>query len=391
MRTDLLDRVSATLTACLVALGGCAAQVDTDEATEVAGEVPGGEVRAVPPPVDRPELLARLERGRSSVEWIAKRGDKEGAVVLRGRTGDLPLIDMDGAEKMRPVELYLALAGREQQIPERMATLATDADRALVADPAALASLRRRTAQRAADLQARIEAETPELQPFAGSCTAAEVATARSVYGLGYSSSETCGDHLGFVAASRSFFYCNDNGEEDCDYDLGQLDGASCPLHNPCDYATGTLNGAKMRSNTTGNPHWFNNAHRIRGFAYNCQGNGDLTMQIRYGAGGWDIDVDVPVNTHSGVLVWSTHNLPALAPAISRVADGHIDDDLSASGSTYQPIEYLVSNNTAANDRGIFCSDVQQSLSVEASSLPSVCGHGLVSWCNGPCGGACFE
>jgi hypothetical protein len=364
------------LAGCLLAFTSIAGCADSDSPT---------------PPDEAPkhqDVLARIARGTSVVEWVHPSNvePSDGAIVITGRTGDAPIIDMDTAERMRPVELYLALA-TDDQIPLGLAHLVTPEDRALAADHAALAALRQRTTELAAQIAAQI-ANTPTTQTRAGSCTATEVATARSVFGQGYTSSSTCGDSTGFQAATRGYLYCNGG---DCEYPLGRIDGASCPLNDPCDFAQGTLHSATLRSNTGGNPHWLNSAHRIRGFAYNCQGDGDLTMKLRFGAGGWDSQTPVAVNTYSGVIVWQGANLPASAIAIDLVADGFITYDTPASGSSYQPIEYQISGNAGASDHGIFCSDVQQSLTMSPGSNPSSCGHGFVSWCTGSCGGQCFQ
>lgn len=366
--------------ACLVALFGCA------NTEPEAPQVPVDEA-AAPAPLD---VLARIERAGSTVEWVRPPGAPAGtgAVVITGRTDQTPLLDLDTAEKMRPVELYLALAP-EARIPDTLAPYATAADRALAADLVQLTALRERLVQHAAALARKIADETPTFQVLAGTCSAGQIATARSVFGDGYTGSQTCGDHLGFIDSYPAYWYCNGG---DCEYPLGQIDGATCPLSNPCDYAKAEVHALSMRSNTGGNPHFLSSGHRIRGFAYNCMGNGSLTMSLRYGggAGDWDTQISVAPGYHTGVSVWGSGLLQARALAISLVADGNIYDGIPASGATYQPVEYEITGNAGTNDRGIFCTDTQKSLEIIATSNPTSCGHGFVSWCTGYCGG-CFD
>lgn len=365
--------------AWLVALLGCA---DTEPDVP---QVPVDEA-AAPAPLD---VLARIERAGSTLEWIRPPGAPAGtgAVVISGHTGQTPLLDLDTAEKMRPVELYLALAP-EARIPDALAPYATAADRTLAADPVQLTALRDRLVQHASALARKIADETPSIQVLSGTCSAGQIATARSVFGNGYTSAQTCGDHLGFLDSYPTYWYCNGG---DCEYPLGRIDGASCPLSNPCDYAQASVHAHAMRSNTNGNPHFISSGHRIRGFAYNCTGNGSLTMNLRYGGGNdWDVQVSVAPGYYTGIYVIGSNLLQARATAIDLVANGSIYDGIPASGGTYQPVEYEVSGNAGTADRGIFCTDTQQSLSIINTSNPSSCGHGFVSWCNGYCGG-CFD
>jgi hypothetical protein len=365
---------------CLVALVGCA---DRELDTEPPADSP-----ATPAPLD---VLARIDRGGSNIQWVRPPGAPAGmgAVVITGRTGEPPLLDLDTAEKMRPVELYLAFAG-DTRIPDRLAPYATDADRALVAAPAQLTALRQRVAERGAALAKQIADATPDHEVRVASCTAAQIATARSVFGKGYSDGQTCGDHLGFIDTYPTYLYCN--GGACGDYVLGRTDGYECPLdpEDPCDYAEATVHALSMRSYTGGNPHFLANAHRIRGFAYNCTGDGNLTMNLRYGGPAWDTSVAVAPGNHTGLYYWGSAVLQDRTIAIDLVGNGHIFDGIAASGSTYQPVEYLISGNAGANDRGIFCTDTQQSLTMTGRSDPQNCGHGNVSWCHGYCGG-CFE
>jgi hypothetical protein len=364
---------------CLVALVGCADhEVDPD---------PSIDSPATPAQLD---VLARIDRGGSSIQWVRPPGAAPGigAVVITGRTGEPPLIDLDTAEKLRPVELYLAFAG-DTRIPDRLATYATPDDLALAAEPVKLTALRKRMADRAATLAKQIADATPEHEVRVASCTAGQIATARSVFGNGYTAGQTCGDHLGFIDSYPTYLYCNGGG--DCYSGLG-LDDGLCPLdpNDPCDFAEAQVHTRAMRSNTSGNPHFVSSGHRIRGFAYNCTGDGNVTMNLRYGGPGWDTSVAVAPGFHTGVYWWGSGLLQDRTPAGSLVSNGDIFNGIGASGATFQSVEYEISGNAAANDRGIFCTDTQQSLSIIGVSDPQNCGHGMVSWCHGYCGG-CFE
>jgi len=358
----------------LVALVGCADR-------ELDAENPTTDQPAAPTPLD---VLARVERDGSTMEWVP------GATIFTGRTNAMPLLDLDTAEKLRPVELYLALAG-DARIPERLAPYATATDRALASDPAQLSALRKRVSDRAAELAREIAAATPAIHERAGSCTAGQIATARSAFGRGYTDAQTCGDHLGFIDSYPDYLYCNDGPGGDCEYDLGRTDGYVCPLSDPCDYAAASVHARAMRSNTWGNAHFVSSGHRIRGLGYNCTGNGPLTMSLRYGDGDWDTQVSIDPGFYKGVYVWGSGLLQERTIAIDLVGNGHIYDGIGASGATFKSVEYEISGNAGTNDRGIFCTDTQQSLTITGTSNPQSCGHGNVSWCNGLCGGGCFE
>jgi hypothetical protein len=59
-----------------------------------------------------------------------------------------------------------------------------------------------------------------------------------------------------------------------------------------------------------------------------------------------------------------------------------------------QDTEYEILFNEGTNDKATFCSDVQQTFSINQTSFPPNGGHGNVSWCNSNgCsgGGSCFE
>lgn len=391
-------------------LAACADQGAPPEPAE-ASKIPGGSVldeplagiQVIMPAADgrtlaeRPNMLARVQRGKSFVEWVgsANAGAGELVTIIGGTAGEAPLIDMTTAESLRPAELFLALAPRETALPDSLLAHASEEDLHLLRDPQALDDLRERVADRIANVHMRFRDElaaSAGITPKAGTCTSTEVATARSVYGDGYTPSSTCGDHLGFFSTNRTYYYCNDNGTADCDYPLGTVDGAACDLVNPCDHVKGTVQAVVMRSNTGGNPHFVQTAHRIRGFAMNCEGDSGLEMHIRHGAGGWDSDIAIPVNDYAGAIPHGAGFLPERARAIDFIQDGDWAQGIPASGPDFTGVEYKIISNTGVNDRGIFCTDVQQSLTMSPGN-PNSCGHGNVGWCNGACSGglACFE
>lgn len=361
--------------------------------------LPAADARPVP---RRPIMLARLQRGESFVEWVkpANGDTDELAIVMRGTADEAPIVDMTTAESMRPVELFLALTPPKTALPDSLLAHASDEDLYLVHDPQALDELRARVAEHAADLHLRIREElaaSSDIAPKSGSCTAGEIATSRSVYGDGYTTSSTCGDHLGFDSASRTYQYCNGTGDDctgnsDCDYCLGRLDGAECGLNDPCDRVEGNVQAVFMRSNTNGNPNFAHSGHRMRGFAYNCQGDSGLEMRIRHGAGDWDYEVPIPVNTYAAVFGHGSGFLPARAKAIDLIQNGDWADGIPASGPTFASVEYDIIGSTGVNDHGIFCTGVQRSLTMSPGN-PNSCGHGPVSWCTGECssGSGCFE
>lgn len=344
---------------------------------------------------DRPNTLARLQRGESFVEWAKPANAKADdlMIVIGGTVNEAPIIDMTTAESLRPVELFLALAAPRTAMPDSLRAHASDDDLRLLQDPQALDELRGSVAHRIADLHLRIREEaaaSSPITPKAGTCTVTEVATARSVYGDGYTASSTCGDDFGADSTTRAYYYCNGGG--DCDHALGTADGAVCGLVNPCDHVKGTVHSVIMRHNTNGNPVFVQSGHRIRGFAYNCQGDSGLEMHFRHGAGDWDFDIPVPVNQYAGAYFVGTGLLQERANAIDFIDDGKWAQGIPASGSGFEEVRYEIISNTGTDDRGIFCTDVQKSLTMSPGN-PNSCGHGPVAWCNGTCaaGHFCFD
>ncbi|GAB4515259.1 MAG: hypothetical protein Tsb0020_33860 [Haliangiales bacterium] len=349
---------------------------------------------------DEPQSIARLQRGSAFVEWVgsASTAPDDVMIVIGGSGNELPLIDMDTAEELSEVELFLALARPATPVPSRLLVRADEDDKRLLEDPRALDDLRTQVANRVSALHLRIEADRAalgDIETEAGSCSAGEMATSRAVFGYGYTPSQTCGDSVaGFPFSFRDHYYCNDpGGIADCDYALGTSDGAVCNLNNPCDHVVGTLKSQRARTNNwNGNFNYQASSYRMRGFAYNCQGDSGIQMRLRYGPGDWDLEIPVSQNQYSGVYVVGSTHLPARATAISYIQHGQWDTDISVGGPNYKEVQYNILSNSGVDDRGIFCLDAQKHLTMSPGN-PNSCGHGPVAWCTGVCsgGGFCFE
>lgn len=302
---------------------------------------------------------------------------------------------MTTAESLRPAELFLALAAPRTPLPDGLLAHALDEDMRLLQDSQALQELRDHVADRIADLHLRIRDEIAagsDIAPKLGSCTNTEVTTARNVYGDGYTASSTCGDSTGFTAPTRTYYYCNEGSG--CDEPLGLSDKHNCTtLTEPCDHVKGTVQTVIMRGKGNGNSTFLETAHRIRGFAYNCQGDSGLTMRIRHGSGDYDHEVSIPVNDYAGAFFAGAGLLQERANARDFINHGAWDEGISISDPGSASVEYSTIGSTAVDDYGIFCADVQQSLTMSPGN-PQSCGHPVgLSWCNGACSGGdfCFE
>ncbi|WP_146158447.1 hypothetical protein [Enhygromyxa salina] len=328
-----------------------------------------------------PALLARVERRTSSVEWRDSGNDNEVLLLISGTAEDTPLLDMDTAESLSPIQAWVAIADEPTTVPQRLLERATPAELALLADPDQVDSLRADVRQKL-DHATQIQAQP--LEPHAyGTCTATQISTARSVFGLGYTSASTCGDALGFQNTVRDYWYCNAG---DCDYPLATQEGSCIPAVNNNSAVKGRLAALTMRSKTAGNPTFVTGgAHRIRGFAYNCHGNGSINVHMDYGAGNWD--TALASGYYVGAVWLGSDMLPAKAFAIHYVSYAGWDNGIGASGPNYQASEFSITGNAAAGDYGIFCSDAQKSLTMIAG--PTGNQH---SWCTGTCSvGNCWD
>lgn len=337
-----------------------------------------GALELLSPP---PPLLARVARGTASVEWRGAGDDGEILLIIGGTADDAPLLDMDTAESLTPIEAWVAIADEPTTVPERLLARATEAEIALLADPSQIDALR-------ADLRHKLdhvrELQAQAMEPHAyGTCTSTQVATARSVFGQGYTSSSTCGDHLGFQNTNRTFYYCNSGSG--CHYPLARAETSCIPAVNDNAFVTGSLAATTMRSKTNGNPNFATNSHRIRGFAYNCHGNASLNVHMAHGTSTWD--QALASGYYVGVVVRGSGHLPERPVAIDYVSYGLWDNGISASGTTYQASSYSVTGNAAAGDFGIFCTDAQKSLTMSAGSTGN-----QYSWCIGSCSvGNCWD
>ncbi|MFV8752634.1 hypothetical protein ACNOYE_18965 [Nannocystaceae bacterium ST9] len=401
-----IRRLPAALSLVSLLAAGCDGE-DSDDASEVAGELQdvaaASEVAAAPESLDGLEsdffeidttpddqgelellsplpLLARVERGTASVEW--RDGGASGVLLLiSGTVDDAPLLDMDTAESLTPVEAWVAVAvDQPSAVPDRLLARATPDDLALLTDAGRIEVLRAGLREK---LGHATEIQAPPLEPYTyGTCTAGQISNARTVYGDGYTSSSTCGDFLGFQNTNRNYLYCN---SPDCDYGLATMEGSCIPAVNDNAYIVGTLAAATMRSKTAGNPNFVTSTHRIRGFAYNCHGDSDVTMHMEYG--GATSDHSVASGYYTGAVWMGSGHLPARPIAIDYVSYGSWDNGISASGATYLSAEFSITGNAGAGDFGIFCSDAQKSLTMSAGATANA-----YSWCIGSCSvGNCWD
>jgi hypothetical protein len=344
-------------------------EIDTTSDDELGLQAPG-----------QPPLLARVERGTSSVEWRATGKDAAVLLMISGTADDAPLLDMDTAETLSPIEAWVAIADEPAAVPRQLLERATSAELALLADPNQVDSLRANVRQK---LGQALEIQAQPLEPHAyGTCTAGQISAARTVFGDGYTASSTCGDATGFDSTNRVYWYCNDG---DCDFPLATQEGSCIPAVNNSSAVTGTLAAVIMRSKTAGNPTFITGGHRIRGFAYNCHGDGSLNVHLEYGAAVWDSPL--ASGYYTGVVILGSDHLPGKAFAIDYVSYAGWDNGIAASGANYKNTEFSITGNAAAGDFGIFCTDAQKSLTMSAG--PTGNAH---SWCTGTCSvGNCWD
>ncbi|PRP95187.1 hypothetical protein [Enhygromyxa salina] len=355
------------------------AMIDEFVVTDETHEDPIDEVAA--PPV----LLAWIERGTASVEWrAAGNGGTEVFLLIRGTDADAPIIDMDTAETLSPVEAWVALADEPELVPPLLLERATVAERELLADPVRIAEVRARVAEQFA-LALDVSANLPEPHAY-GTCTAGQISTARTVYGNGYTPSATCGDHLGFQTTYADFLYCGDGPSDGCDHPLARNETMCIPAVTDAAVVYGELKTVSMRSKTSGNPTFQTNGHRIRSLTYNCHNDNALDIHMAYGTDEWDYN-GLESGYYIGVVILGSAHLPASVTAIDVVAYNAWDNGKGESGTTYKATEYSVTGNAAAGDFGIFCTGAQKSITM--SPGPTGNGHW---WCVGSCSvGNCWD
>ncbi|EDM81204.1 hypothetical protein PPSIR1_30350 [Plesiocystis pacifica SIR-1] len=335
-----------------------------------------------------PPLLARVQRGTSAVEWRAP-DDSRGEVMLMisGTEADTPIIDMDTAETLSPVEAWVAIADAPRAVPERLLARATEADLELLDSPARIDSLRAEVHEKVAQaLELGYDGAAAEHEPHAwGTCTASQVATARSVYGKGYTSAATCGNNTGLHTTHRDYWYCNAG---DCDYDLALTDiatGACMPTVTGGAAIVGDLTAVTMRVNAWNNHSFSTPSHRIRGFAYECHGDNPVQVHMDYGSDDWDWNL--ASGYYVGVTILGSPMLPGRAKAINIVSLGSWADGIGQSGASYKSSNFSITSNAAPGDHGIFCTDAQKRLDMEEG--PTGNGH---EWCIGSCSvGNCWD
>jgi hypothetical protein len=371
------------LTCLTLALLGSPVAAQLASGTEFSPRVPGP---AETSRLERARELARVDGKRGAyVLWVHSAEERQVSVLVAATYPDRPLIANEFVRTHDPIEVFLAVADLDQEVPA-----------ALLAESkldARSFDRERRKALRDANLA--LLAQLPE--PSAGDvaaksagCSASFRSWVGSVFG-----STTCGDPTfdGFAWTYPTHTYCND-GPGGCPYTLGASDSCSPGLLS-CDIVTGTAHTRRQRLTDVGGSltmaypgHW---AHYL---GANCSGNGPIQWYTRRGNtiyGPYAINVGGALHWPNGQGTW---NVPTIAADF--VSYGTWNDGIEPSGPTYLANETWVENNLGTDDRAILCGDVRNQYDMSAQDC-----HGPnISFCfgNGDCdsdcwncvGGSCF-
>lgn len=336
-------------------------------------------------------LLARIDGAHGGhVRWTL---DEDGEVVVEiDAVYPHPApISPDFVDAHGPLASWVVLSPEGAQLPRNLVDAVAKDEFERVHDALLIAKLREEHASRSTG----VEADLPE-GPFAttqaalsSDCSTSFRNWVRSAYGNGYGTSSTCGNSAVEWPGSRfrDFYYCNLTGQ-DCHYDLGLFDRSFCsPALEGCNAVRGRrLSSVARVTGTHGNPTFVRSGHRYRYGVANCSGNGALLMR-RQAAGGTLKQNSVSVG-HLKIRVGGTKSIDERATAITNVSYGLWDNDIDSSHYGWKRYTFSLDDNTASNDRAIFCVDVQQQLlmtDINSCSGTSLCPAG------NSCTGSCYD
>ena len=336
-------------------------------------------------------VLARVDGPHGgSVQWTLDEGG-EVAVEIDAVYPHPILIAPDFVDAHGPLAAWIVLSPEGAELPEALVDAVPPEEFVRVHDATLIAKLRLEHDARLTEVvtSAPQGAFATSQAALTTGCTTSFRNWVRSSYGNGYGTNATCGNSATEWPGSRNrdFYYCNLTGQ-DCDYSLGSVDAFSCsPALQTCHAVRGRRVSSVARVNeTNGNPTFVQSGHRYRFGVANCSGNGDLLMRRR-AAGGSTIDTPVPVG-HMEIRVGGTATIDARATAISNVAFGGWDNDINSSDSGWKQYTFWLDDNTATNDRAIFCVDLQQQL--QMTDISSCFGSDLCP-AGHSCTGSCYD
>ena len=329
-----------------------------------------------------PQQLARVEGAKdNAVSWLYLEGEDPVQVVVAATYPHQPLVAPAFAATHDPLELFLAVAPLEAEVPAALLAHFPDGAKALDYDN------RLRLQQLAA-------AALAALPPPGGSqakdgdagCPQWFTDWVGSVYG-----DSTCGK-LGNDAdwTHPSDDYCK-NGS--CEYHLGSLDLGECvPALKNCNIVQGkTYNLRQRMSNWFGNGWMGYDGRWVHYGAGNCSGNGDILWYVQRGDtvyGPYSIPVHGFLHFANGLGAW---NLPASAD--TNVTYGEWKVGLPPSGAHYKSNKSWLDHNLGADDRAILCGDTYNKYVMTDLTSPFCnSADGSVSLCTGNnCTSACFH
>jgi hypothetical protein len=336
--------------------------------------------------LERAQELARLDAARGGyVLWLYSAEEDHVATLVAATYPDRPLVASEFVRTHDPVEVFLAVADLDQEVPaalrakSKLAGVSTDRERRKALRDANLEMLARLPVPSAADVASK-----------AVGCSASFRAWVGGVFG-----SSTCGNptYNGFAWSYPGATYCND-GPGGCPYSLGASD--SChPALKSCDIVTGTTHNRRQRlTDWNGNATMQYDGHWSHYLAANCSGNGPIQWYTQRGNtiyGPYEIAVGGALEWPNGLGTW---NVPTVAAEF--VSYGTWNNGIEPSGATYQLNKTWLANNAASDDRAILCGDVYNQYQLSAQD----CQGPNISFCygNGDCdsdcwncvGGSCF-
>lgn len=332
-------------------------------------------------PVYETKTLARVDGAKDNyVVWLYDHEDDLVQIGIAATFPNKPIIAAEFAETHDPIEVFLAAAPLDREVPESLISRAPRS--------AALPSFDRQTRQQLKHVNEVALANLQDVDAHAGGtqdlvgCTLSFRNWVAGVYG-----SNTCGNpaYSGYAWTYPTDTYCTSG----CTYKLGEDDKGECsPSLASCDIVRGkTFNRRQRLYSYNGNPTMSKSGRYAHYGAANCSGNGSFKWWRQRGGSVYSSWVPLNGMLHTYQGAWS---VPVLAK--DHVTYGSWTLGLPASGSLYKTNKTWLTSNAGADDRAILCGDVKNKYEMDDISSGS-CHGPNVSLCTGggDCDNACYD
>ncbi len=336
------------------------------------------------------ETLSRIEKSPGNyVIWLYDSDEDRIQIGVAATFPNKPLVATEFVRAHDPIEVFLAVADLDEEVPELLASRAPR--------EAIQKSFDRRQRQ---ILKFTNEDDLAHLQDFNrvfdkgqgsgdGGCDPNFRGWVSSVFG-----STTCGNPAanGNVWISTPVTYCNEEASGGaCDYDLGVMDRDECvPSLSFCFRVQGDIVSRRQRTaDFSGNIIQVAEGHWAHYGAANCAGDGDIQFFTQ--RGNQEVSYSVPVGHMMHNFTGQGGVWRAPEHAAEEVTYGAWDDGIPASGGSYKLNKAWFQGNGAAGDRAIYCGDIHNRQEM-TDVTKNNCHNGEIILCTGAdCDSACYS